>query len=488
MITAILLLSVMAACYFVGRHSSSKEPPVAAGANLILYYVDPMHPAYRSSKPGIAPDCGMELVPVYEQGLQSALPPGSVHIDAQQEQLAGIRGEAVELANTSNHLRVFGKVMLDDRRVSRITAGASGWIRETFDGSTGSYVKKGQRLASFYSQDFIALEQGYLVATERSLAGMKTRDTAPGTQSTSARLRNMGMGDGQIEEMAKTRQVPESIDIVAPTDGFIVARSLSPGQRFEPGTEFYRIADIGHVWIEADIVQEEAPEFKHRVSAVIEIPHQTKTLRALVSDGLPHFDPLSRTMKLRLEAENPGYLLRPDMLVNVDLPDAPNVGLSIPVDAIVDTGMQQQVFVDLGGGYFAPRTVQTGWRTNGRVEIKSGLKAGERVVVEGTFLLNSESRLREDSQVANNSHENTYQSRVNAGAPSPSLVHAPVADASVTKDPQCGMSVKIATSIESGNSLRRNGKLYYFCSQRCRDRFTSQADKFMAMSSAGGQR
>ena len=488
---AVAILLVMTACFFAGRHFTPKSSQAPDNAKHILYYVDPMHPTYKSANPGIAPDCGMALVPVYDSSPTDSAPAGSIYISSDRLHLAGIRGEAATMANAATRLRVTGKVVADDTRIYRINAGASGWIRNTYDGAIGSFVKKDQRLASYYSPDFISLEQGFLVATERIQAGVKMRDNAPGSTATTLRLKNLGMSDAQIEELAKSRQMPDLIDIVSPADGVIVSRTLNDGMKFEVGAEFYRIADLGHVWIEAQIVQDEAEDFKPGTLASIRIPGQSRTLQARVSDTLPQFEPTSRTMKLRLEAENPGFVLRPDMLVDVDLATHAKPGLSVPVDAIIDQGTQQMVFLDLGNGYFEPRTVQTGWRSNGRVEIKQGLEPGQIVVVDGAFLLDSETRLKQGTATTPETKVSMPMNGMSGMKSSDMPNSMPMSmkeGTTQTKDPECGMSVDPKQSIAQGNTLVSSGNTLYFCSKSCKDKYSKKHPApAMPMSSAGGQ-
>jgi Cu(I)/Ag(I) efflux system membrane fusion protein len=389
---------LLTAAFLTGRHVSRVSSKEAASASShVLYYVDPMHPAYKSDKPGIAPDCGMQLVAVYadttSSGVASARPAGTVRIDADQQQLIGLRTAEVQKSASNTSVRALGKVAVDDARIYRLNGSADGWLRQTFDGSVGSHVKKDEKLATFYSPEFVALEQGYLVATERMSATNK-QQAAPGTQSTAARLRNLGMSDKQIAEIAETRLMPDNIEIVSPVDGFIIARDAAAGQRFNKGTELYRIADLSRVWIIAEVVESEALYFRPGMVASLSIPGQNRKLQARVSGALAQFDPLTRTMKVRMEAENPGLVLRPEMFVDIAMPVKLPSGLSIPVDALLDGGTDQRVFVDAGNGYFEPRAVRTGWRFNDRVEILNGLNEDERVVVAGTFLVDSESRLK----------------------------------------------------------------------------------------------
>ncbi len=159
------------------------------------------------------------------------------------------------------------------------------------------------------------------------------------------------------------------------------------------GWEFYRIADLSRVWILADVYGNEVNYFKPGTEAKVTLPDQGKVYRARVSKVLPVFEPTTRTLKVRLETDNPGFTLRPDMFVDVELPVKVPPAISVPSEAVLDTGMKKTVFVDRGNGYFEPREVETGWRLGNRIEITKGLSPGERIVTSGTFLIDSESRM-----------------------------------------------------------------------------------------------
>ena len=389
----VLLIGAMGACYLLGRHHSPPPTPVTA-ARHILYYEDPMHPQYRSDKPGTAPDCGMELVPVYSDCARSAMPvvAGTVEIGADRQQLYGIRVAKAEKSSGSRNVRILGSVAVDETRVYRVVAGAEGWVRETYSDSVGTQVTKNQKLAIYYSPEFVALQTGYLSATKRTSAAVE--ESVRGTQNFADRLRNLGMTDDQIRRLGDSKKIPDNIEVGSPADGFIISRNIAPGLRFDRGVELYRVADLSHVWVLADIFEDEAQYFHPGSMARVTIPNSGKTLMAKVSDVLPQVDPATRTLKLRLEVDNPGFALRPDMFVDVQLTVPAPRGLSVPADAVLDSGVTKRVFVDLGDGRFEPREVVTAERFGDRVQIVNGLKEGDSVVVSGTFLVDSESRLK----------------------------------------------------------------------------------------------
>jgi RND family efflux transporter MFP subunit len=378
-----------------------------------------MHPNYKSDQPGTAPDCGMRLEPVYADSVPPAaavpLPAGAVGIDQASQRLVGIRVATVEKTSGTHSVRFLGRVVPEDTHIYRVNAGMDGFIRETFNDSIGERVNKDQKLAAAYLSDTLSVASGYLAATA-GMPGAVGKDGSrtvpfPGAvskqgvssiQGYTDRLRNLGVSEVQIKQMAENRKLPETVDIVSPADGFILARNITPGQHFDRYAEFYRIADLSEVWIVADVFGEDAQNIQSGAGARLTLRDQHGTFLARVSNTLPQVDPETHVMKLRLEANNPGFRLRPDMFVDVEFPVGGGAGLTVPQDAVIDSGDQQRVFVERSPGVFEPRTVQIGWRSGDRVAIVHGLAEGERVVVEGTFLVDSETRLRSPAPAPDN--------------------------------------------------------------------------------------
>jgi RND family efflux transporter MFP subunit len=207
-------------------------------------------------------------------------------------------------------------------------------------------------------------------------------------------LRSIGMSAAQMEEIVQTGQFPQSIKMLSPVDGFVLARNVSPGQTFEKGAEFFRIADLRRVWIVADVFEKDGQYLRPGARVQVSLPQHAEPMTARVSAVLPQFDPASRTLKVRFEADNPGFRLRPDMLVDVTAEVSTPAAIAVPMDAVVDSGLRKTVFVEHTAGQFQPREVQTGRRWGERVEIVKGLAAGDRIAISGTFLLDSESRMK----------------------------------------------------------------------------------------------
>jgi YHS domain-containing protein len=347
-------------------------------------------------------------------------------------------------------------------------------MRETLNDSVGTFVKKDQKLASYYSPEFLAVASGFLAATERvpGAAGKDGNRTVPfpgavskqgvsSIQGYSDRLRNLGMSDFQIAKVAESGQLPQSIDVVSPTDGFILARNVTPGQHFEHMMEFYRIADLSRVWVLAEVSEEEVPNMHPGALAQVILRDEGRALPARISDTLPQSESGGGTVKLRLEVDNPKFLLRPDRLVDIEVPVHLPPAVTVPLDALVDSGSGARVYVELGEGVFEPREVETGRRFGERVEIRQGVQPGEKVVAAATFLVDSESRLK----TANSGHVTLETATKPAGTSK----HA--AATKVATDPMCGTPVDPSKAVATGNTYDYQGTTYYFCSRQHKQAF-----------------
>lgn len=447
----VTLLALLPVAFAGGYWLADRDGDAPSAERKVLYWVDPMNPSFRSPTPGTAP-CGMPLEPVYADG-EAPAAPGAVRVRADRQQLIGVRVEPARRRAAMRGLRLPGRVAVDESRLYRIYSISEGWIRELGPSTTGSVVERDARLASFYSQEILGPQQAYLYALE-ALDRFVASGTASEEQlalnrrnvrNTRQALLNLGMGETQVDEVAKSRQGATLVDIRSPAAGFVLQRNVSIGQRFDRATELFTIADLRRVWILADVLEADAAALAPGTNAVVRAGGSAAR-PARVSGALPQFDPATRTFKVRLESDNPGFVLRPGMLVDVeaslDLPES----IVVPASAVIDSGLRRTVFVETEAGIFEPREVTTGWRAGGDVEVVGGLAEGERVVVSGNFLLDSESRMRAEPP-----------------------------DAARGKDPICGMDVDVAEARAQGRFLELDGKTSYFCAPGCKDAFAAQA-------------
>jgi membrane fusion protein, copper/silver efflux system len=253
---------------------------------------------------------------------------------------------------------------------------------------------------SVYGRDYVTAQRSFLYAMQAA------EHPAPGPADLQAQtsltlrearivLENLGLRRDQIDELARTHDVRPETTLTAPAAGVILARSVFENQRFDRGAQLFRIADLHHVWVLADLTHEDQARIGTGDLATLAVAGRPDLrFRARVAAALPPFDAGSRTFKLRLEVDNPDLVLRPDMFVDVEFPLSLQDAVTVPADAVIESGRQKVVFVDLGNGAFEPRAVETGLRVGELIQIVRGLAVGESIAVSGNFLLDSESRMR----------------------------------------------------------------------------------------------
>lgn len=398
--------------------SGAQSATLAKGAPRILYYVDPMHPGYKSDQPGIAPDCGMKLVPVYANGAQggingeaaskapaqddgSEMPPGTIKVSPEKQQLIGVTYATVESGPGVHTIRAAGKVDYDETRIARVQTRIDGWVDKVFIDFVGKNVVKGQPMLSIYSPELLATEQEFLLALQgrdlmkRSTLGDAIAQSDSLVASARQRLELWQLSGAQIDRIARTGKPLTYVTLYSPIAGFVTARNAFPGQRITPETELYTISDLSRVWIMADVFEYEAPLIRPGAAVRVSLSYLPgHSFPARVDYIQPQVDPATRTLKVRLEADNPGLFLKPNMYVDAEFHVAVPDRLTVPSEAVLDSGLRKTVFVDRGNGFLEPRQVETGERIGARIEIRKGLSAGERIVTSGNFLIDSESQLQ----------------------------------------------------------------------------------------------
>jgi Cu(I)/Ag(I) efflux system membrane fusion protein len=386
----------------------------AGGERKIRYWRAPMDPTYISDKPGKSP-MGMDLVPVYED---EAAMDNAISIDPVTIQNMGLRTMVLSNGPLRRVVRTVATIDYDETALADVTTKFKGWVEKLHVDSVGAQVHRGDPLFEVYSPELYSAQTEYLLALQAAPgpSGDSLRQTAR------TKLRFYDISDAQIEELEKTRKAQKTLQVQAPIDGFVTEKMVVEGQMVDSGMKLYRLANLGIVWVQAQIYEQDLPFIRLGQEAAVTLSYlPDRKFRGRVTYIYPTLDPMTRTARVRMEFHNPGYFLKPGMFASVELVSeiAPSA-LLVPDMAVLRSGQRNTVFVALDGGKFEPRTVILGVRAeDDMLQVLSGLKVGERIVTSGQFLLDSESQLREAIQ------KMTEPGKAKAAMGMPAESHAP---------------------------------------------------------------
>lgn len=368
----------------------------ATGERRVLYWRAPMDPMEIYDRPGKS-KMGMDLVPVYEDELVGGV---EVRIDPVTQQNMGVRTARAEMGPLVRNIRAYGRVTYDETRTAEVSPKFSGWIERLYADFTGQLVRKGEPLFEIYSPELVAAQEEYLTA-HRNLSRIEGRGGRNLLASARRRLSYFDVPEGEIRTLERTGEVRKTLTIRSPFTGVVTHKNAVQGVFIRAGTTVYRIADISRVWVDTRIYEYELPWVHVGQEAHMTLPYLPgKAFQGQVSYVNPYLQQQTRDVVVRLEFDNPDLMLKPDMYAEVNIKSRqPGEGLQIPSEAVIRSGERNVVFVTRGDGKFTPREVTLGLKVDGgKVQILSGLAAGENVVTSGQFLLDSESRLKEALQ------------------------------------------------------------------------------------------
>lgn len=390
------LLAALLLPFSCAKSTSPMMPGAATGHEASTHdaagmWYCPMHPSYRSDKPGDCPICNMALVPL-QDGVATEDSGSSgraaVTITPERQQLIGVRTTEVVRTDFKRTIRASGIVEVDEHTLSTVSLKFGGWIEELYLKAGGETVKKGDPILAIWSPDLYEAQKSFLIA--RSV-GSDQRSLEIARQ----KLRLWDMTDEQIEALAEKSDPDKRAILLSKVQGVVTRREAVVGSFVEPGTTLYDIADLGTVWVQAGVYESEMGLVKVGQTAQVEVvsaPGQDFSGRVVLV--YPILDPATRTARVRIAVDNQSGELSPGMYATVLIAVDLGQQVSIDDDAVIDTGTRQIAFVEAGPGRFEPREVVLGTRSAGRAVVLKGLMPGERVVSSANFLVDSESRLR----------------------------------------------------------------------------------------------
>ena len=336
------------------------------------------------------------------QGMEGmkGMQPGAVAIPAVTRQLIGVRTVPVTYAPLEQEIRAVGTVEYDERKLTRVNLRVSGWIEQVFVNAIGQSVRAGQPLLTLYSPDLLATQDEYLLAV-KAQAQLEGSPVAEARQQAAAlvasareRLRLWNLTEEQIEAIQRRGKAERVLAVYAPSSGIVLKRQALPGNYVEPGTTLYELADLSTVWINGDIYESEIQSVKLNQPAKVTFEaYPSETFPGKVTYIYPYLNEATRTVRVRMEFPNPHLKLKPGMYGNVMLHVDAGRRLVVPKEAVLDSGLRQLVFLDLGQGVYQPYPVKLGRRSQEYVEVLEGIKEGDRVVTSANFMLDAESKL-----------------------------------------------------------------------------------------------
>ncbi|MDG4554819.1 MAG: efflux RND transporter periplasmic adaptor subunit [Candidatus Competibacter sp.] len=386
-----LALSVLSSgsLWFSPLASAADPPPdqERPSKGQVLYYRNPMGLPDTSPVPKKDP-MGMDYLPVYADEAGAA---GQVVLTPEKIQKLGVRTEPVRRMALAQTVRAVGLLTLDERREVVVAPRFEGWIERLYVSITGQTVRRGEPLAGVYSPELVSAHYEYRLALSAGLSDL--------AEAALDRLRNWQVPKDQIEQFRRTRDHDPGMVILlrAPADGVVMEKKAVLGMRFMPGEELYRLADLSKLWLHAEVFERDLPLVRIGQAARITVnAYPGEIFTGAVTFIYPTFEAQTRTVKVRVELANPGGRLKPAMYASVEFaPDSDgHPVLVIPASAVLESGARQVALVEIAEGRFEPRELKLGRRGEGMVEVRDGLREGERVVVAANFLIDAESNLK----------------------------------------------------------------------------------------------
>jgi Cu(I)/Ag(I) efflux system membrane fusion protein len=361
-----------------GDVKAAAPAEAAPGGKRIRYYRNPMGLPDTSPVPK-KDSMGMDYIPVYEgedeDGSTVKIAPGKL-------QRTGVRSEVVSDHLIVRKIRVPGSVQPDERRVSVVSVPTDAFVGKVENVTTGDRVRKGQPLVQIRSPEIAAAAAQLMIN--------------PGYEGTNRRLENLNVPPEVTAEIIRTHQVPLAFVWPSPRDGVVLTRGATEGTKMSAGDVLFRIADLSTIWVLAGVPEYDVASVQPGEAATIRIRSLPgRVFQGNVTQIYPQVAAETRTTKVRIEIANPDGLLRPDMYADVEIAaSAAKPVIAVPDSAVIDSGTRQVVILDKGDGRFEPREVSVGAQGSGLTEIRSGVAAGDRVVVAATFLIDAESNLK----------------------------------------------------------------------------------------------
>lgn len=331
-------------------------------------------------------------------------PPGyaEVKIDPERIQLFGVRTEKVISRELNKSIRAVGIVVADERRVANVQTKFSGWIVDLYVNFTNQTVNQGEPLFSVYSPALLATQEEYIIAKKGAKNQLKgtfgeeySRTNQKLLESVRQRLELWDIPQEEIDRLDQQAIPMKTLTIRSPINGIVLQKNAFAGMNVEPGMNIFTVADLSHVWVLADIFEQDIASIRIGQQATLTMnAYPGRTFEGKVDFINYVLDQTTRTTKVRFDFNNMEMLLKPGMYGVIELTIPIGFVLALPEAAVIDTGTKKIVFIEKGPGLYTPVEVELGTKGGGYYQVLKGLNENDLVVTSSQFLMDSESRIQ----------------------------------------------------------------------------------------------
>ena len=354
-----------------------------------VYYSCSMHPQIMESKPGNCPICGMPLTAVKKSKVEA----DELQLSDQQIQLGNISVDTIRSGNIGSQTVLTAVLNFDQTKTSAISSRVMGRVERLYFKNLGDYIRKGDKLYDLYSEELNNAKEEYILAlqSQKSFTGSNAIDFNSLLQSGRNKLTLWGMSNAQINQLGQSGKASATTPFYSNVNGYITVLDVRQGDYVMEGGTIIQLADLSTIWAEAQVFTSQFSQFRQSASVIVRIPELgDEAINGTISFVNPEIVPESRINLIRVSIPNKNNKLKPGMSAYVYVNDSKSTSFTLPVDAVIRDSKGATVWIKTGKNTFKNKMVTVGAEANNRIEIISGLRTGEVVVITGAYLLNSE--------------------------------------------------------------------------------------------------
>jgi membrane fusion protein, copper/silver efflux system len=386
---AILLASAILLLLLTNGCAGKRTANVHSETEATFYYTCSMHPQIKQDKPGNCPICGMKLIKVANTSKPKA---DELQLSDQQIQLGNISVDTIGKSSVGDEVVLTATINFNQEKITTISSRVMGRIERLYFKNVGDYVSKGQKLFDIYSEELNNAKQEYILAIERQrVLDNSMIDFQQLIQGARNKLLLWGMSNAQINDLTKERTVSTHTSFYSNTSGYITTLNVKEGDYVMEGGGVVQLADLSSLWVEAQVYTSALSSINGNATAIVQIPDMPgNAIKGRIEFVNPEINPDTRINLLRVTIPNPNNHLKPGMPAYVYLKNPVHNTLTLPINAVLRDGNSATVWIQTGKNTFKNKMVQVGLEVGDRIEITSGLKEGDIIVISGAYLINSE--------------------------------------------------------------------------------------------------